>query len=200
MVAVRAQSTNIPVPQCLSPRQNWDPPPCPANECVLCNPPPEPKEGVTHSSAGVGMWEPNSDDWRKSLALYLLCARVFSLAMVNKEGLEGKSSCISILVNYCRKAVWLPSSTIHLNFSSCNAFSKTADETQKEKYHLTLPNSCCILHNAFSLALPNWRQRTNKWIKKSMSYIAKLVSWNSILGRSLKQEDAAVNSLKIGKS
>jgi hypothetical protein len=41
-LAVAAQSTYITVPQCLSPRLNWDPPP-------------EPKGGETHSPTGEGV-------------------------------------------------------------------------------------------------------------------------------------------------
>ncbi len=80
---VNPQSTYLPrVPECLTPRQNWDPHP-------LSRKRPEAKEGETHSPAGEGMGEsqfgrlekkpsegvgsPNSDDWRKSLALCLLC-------------------------------------------------------------------------------------------------------------------------------
>ncbi len=43
----------------------------PASECV---PPPEPKGGGgQHSLAGEGTGGANSDDWRESLALCLLC-------------------------------------------------------------------------------------------------------------------------------
>ncbi len=65
------QSTYIPrVPQCLSPRRNWDPPPhALANKRVRTLP--EPK-GRTHSPCGWG-GGPNSDDWRKSLEFCLLC-------------------------------------------------------------------------------------------------------------------------------
>ncbi len=35
--------------------------------------PPVPKDGGAHSPAGEGWGSPNSDDWRKSLALCLLC-------------------------------------------------------------------------------------------------------------------------------
>ncbi len=66
-----SQRTCIPrVPQCLS-RPNWDlpPTPSPASDSVS---PPEPKRG-THSPADEGVGSPNSDDWRKSQALSLLC-------------------------------------------------------------------------------------------------------------------------------
>jgi hypothetical protein len=62
-----SQSTYIPrVPQCLTPRLNWDP----VSRKSVCLPP-EPKGG-TNSPAGEGVGESqfgNSDDWRKSLAL-----------------------------------------------------------------------------------------------------------------------------------
>jgi hypothetical protein len=64
-----AQSTYIHrVPQ--SSRQNWDSPnPSPASGCA---PPPKPKGGG-HTRLRVRGWgSPNSDDWRKSLALCLL--------------------------------------------------------------------------------------------------------------------------------
>ncbi len=57
-----------------APRPNWDPhTPSPASECV---PPEESRGGEAHSPAGerVGEGGPNPDDWRKSLALCLICA------------------------------------------------------------------------------------------------------------------------------
>ncbi len=64
------------VPQCLSPRRNWDPPtPSLPSECT---PHPGTKgEGGTHYTLAcvLGGWgSPNADDWRNSLALCLLCA------------------------------------------------------------------------------------------------------------------------------
>jgi hypothetical protein len=46
------------------------PTPSPASECVH---PPESKDKGTHSPAGEVVGGPNSDDWRKSLVLCLLC-------------------------------------------------------------------------------------------------------------------------------
>ncbi len=63
------QSTYMPrVPQCMSPRPNWDPP-TPLPQASL---PPGTKGGdtLTSRSGGGG---PDSDDWRKSLAQCLLC-------------------------------------------------------------------------------------------------------------------------------
>ncbi len=59
------------VPQCLSPRPNWDPPtPSSPSKCV---PSPETKGG-RHTLLPLRGWGGfNSDDWRKSLALCLLC-------------------------------------------------------------------------------------------------------------------------------
>ncbi len=56
----------------MSPRQNWDSPtPYLASECA---PPPGPKGGGGHTRLrAMGWGSPNSDDWRKSLALCLLC-------------------------------------------------------------------------------------------------------------------------------
>ncbi len=56
------------VPQCVSSRPNWVPS-SPASECA---PPPKknPKGGGAHTRLRVrGLGSPNSDDWRKSLAL-----------------------------------------------------------------------------------------------------------------------------------
>ncbi len=39
-------------------------------------PPPQAKGGRAHSPAGEGWGSPNSDDWRKSLALCLLCGYI----------------------------------------------------------------------------------------------------------------------------
>jgi hypothetical protein len=59
------------VPQCMSPRQNWDSPnPSLASEC---GPPPR-TGGGGHTRLRVRGWgSHNSDDWRKSLTLCLLC-------------------------------------------------------------------------------------------------------------------------------
>ncbi len=57
--------------QCMSPRRNWDSPTSSlASECA---PPPGSKGGGgrPHSRAGEGWGSPNSNDWRKSLALCL---------------------------------------------------------------------------------------------------------------------------------
>ncbi len=55
----------------MSHSRNWDSPnPTPASECAL---PPGPKGGA-HTRLRVRGWgSPNSNDWRKSLALCLLC-------------------------------------------------------------------------------------------------------------------------------
>ncbi len=66
-----AQSTYIPrVPQCMSPRRNWDSPtPSPASKGAS-----PPNQGGGHIRLRVRGWgSPNSDDWNKSLALCLLC-------------------------------------------------------------------------------------------------------------------------------
>jgi hypothetical protein len=61
---VGAQSTYIPrVPQCMSTRWNWDPPPpSPASECAT---PPVTKGGGAHSPAGEGM-----DIWTMDLHFF----------------------------------------------------------------------------------------------------------------------------------
>ncbi len=56
----------------MSPRRNWDSPnPSPASECAL---PQVQRVGGGHTRLRLRGWgSPNSDDWRISLALYLLC-------------------------------------------------------------------------------------------------------------------------------
>jgi hypothetical protein len=74
------QSTYLPrVPQCLSPRPNWDLPP-PRKR--VCPSPGTKGGGVAHSPAVRGWEGPNSDNWRKSLALLLLCAFNLSLRIL----------------------------------------------------------------------------------------------------------------------
>jgi hypothetical protein len=55
----------------MSLRRNWDSP----NKSLAseCDPPPRTGGGGAHSPAGEGLGSPNADDWRKSLALCLLC-------------------------------------------------------------------------------------------------------------------------------
>jgi hypothetical protein len=67
----------------MSPRRNWDPPtPSPASDCA---PPPRTGGGGgAHSPAEVRGWgSPNSDDWRKILALCLLCDFMYLYVHVN---------------------------------------------------------------------------------------------------------------------
>jgi hypothetical protein len=64
----------IRAPQCMSPRRNWDSPNrSPASECAL---PPRTKGWGAHSPAAKGVGSLSSDDWRKSLAICLLCGLV----------------------------------------------------------------------------------------------------------------------------
>jgi len=73
LTAYTSQSTYIyRAPQCMSPCRNWDSPtPLAAGECSL---PPDQRVGGHTSLRLKGWGSPNSDDWRKSLALCLLCA------------------------------------------------------------------------------------------------------------------------------
>ncbi len=74
-VTSRPQCTYIipGVPQCLSPLPNWDQPTTLSRKRV-CPPPPRTKRGGDRLGRGVREWgSPNSDDWKKSLALCLLC-------------------------------------------------------------------------------------------------------------------------------
>jgi hypothetical protein len=69
------QTTYIPIPvTCLSPCPNWDPPPPLLQASAFPPPlPPGTKGRGTHSPTVEGLGGPNSDDWRKSLSLCLLC-------------------------------------------------------------------------------------------------------------------------------
>ncbi len=83
-----SQSTHIPrVPQCLSPRWNWDPhTPSPASECAL-PPPPEPKGGGeevhTHSSACEGVGKSQFGRLERKLALCLLWGQCPNVVLGN---------------------------------------------------------------------------------------------------------------------
>jgi hypothetical protein len=70
----------------MSPRRNWDSPnPFAASECAL---PPGPKGGGgAHPPAPKGVGEFQSQRWRKSLALCLLCAH-----RVSQLNFQGKGS------------------------------------------------------------------------------------------------------------
>jgi hypothetical protein len=70
------------IPQCVSPRWNWDSPtPSAASKCDL---PPGTKGGEAHSPAGEVVGSPNSDDLRKILALCLLC-RLYRRTITNPD-------------------------------------------------------------------------------------------------------------------
>jgi hypothetical protein len=57
----------------MSPRRNWDSPnPSPAGECTL-RPGPKGGGGAAHYSQRLRGWGSSNSDWRKSLALCLLC-------------------------------------------------------------------------------------------------------------------------------
>ncbi len=89
-----AQSTYIyRVPQYMSPRRNWDSPtPYLASACA---PPTGTKEGGGHTRLRVRGWgSPNSDDWRKSLELCLLCVVLYIL--IRRTWVQIPS------VDYCR--------------------------------------------------------------------------------------------------
>ncbi len=75
--------------ECMSPRWNWDSPtPSLASECA---PPPGTKRGGGHTRLRVRGWgSPNSDDWRKSLVLCLLCVL---LPRVRYEEASAASAC-----------------------------------------------------------------------------------------------------------
>jgi hypothetical protein len=70
------------VPQCLSSRPTWDLL-APLPQASVS--PPEPKGEATHSPAGKRGWgSPNSDDWRKILALCVLCGVRLSLRVATR--------------------------------------------------------------------------------------------------------------------
>jgi hypothetical protein len=69
----------------MSPRWNWDSPtPSLASECAL--PPQEPKGGG-HTRVRVRGWvSPHSDDWRKGLAVCLLCGEdIECVSLINER-------------------------------------------------------------------------------------------------------------------
>ncbi len=83
------------VPQCMSPRRNWDSPnPSSASECA---PPPPPNLRVGgHTRLRMRGWgSPYSDDVRKGLALCLLCEVVFLLLIKDRRFPVGMG------INYC---------------------------------------------------------------------------------------------------
>ncbi len=94
-----------------SPRRNWDcPNPSPASEIAL---PPGPKGGGGHTRRRLRGWgSPISDDWRKSLALCLLCTPVcphhfhacpdpfFSVKMLNFYLIERRLYAIFFYYHY----------------------------------------------------------------------------------------------------
>jgi hypothetical protein len=70
----RSNSIFTRVSQCLSSRSNWHPPP----SLLQASMPPPPPPGTTAEDTGSPAGErvgggPNTNDWRKSLALFLLC-------------------------------------------------------------------------------------------------------------------------------
>ncbi len=90
----QSQSTQIyRVPQCMSPRWNWDSP-TPSLASELCPSPPEPKMGGGHIRLRVRGWgSPNSDEWRKSLALNFKkkasCVTLYSKCVSESSTLKG---------------------------------------------------------------------------------------------------------------
>jgi hypothetical protein len=91
-----SQSTYIRVPQCLSPRPNWDPPPPLPQESVS----PRDQRGGHHSPAGeeVGGGGPKLDDWRKSLALCLICGE--SYTDVQQYRYQKNVNACDVLLNF----------------------------------------------------------------------------------------------------
>jgi hypothetical protein len=96
-----SQRTYIPrVPQCLSPRPNWDPLSPASEKCFF---PPKPKGGGVHTRLRVREW----DGWRKSLVFCLLCGvyKNFVHKCVNMATISGFSlSVISIkveIIGFC---------------------------------------------------------------------------------------------------
>jgi hypothetical protein len=87
------------VPQCLSPRPNWDPPPPPLPQASVSPHPPEPKgEGNTLACGRGG--GPNSDDWRKSLVLSTL----FTALTMHIAHMERVSPAVILLAE--NKIIW----------------------------------------------------------------------------------------------
>ncbi len=76
-----SQSTYIPrAPQCMSPRRNWGPPNPPTHARLPSHPPPPPPDQKVgrHTRLWLRGWgSSSSDDWRKSLGLFLLWLAIY---------------------------------------------------------------------------------------------------------------------------
>ncbi len=94
--------------ECMSPRRNWDSPnPSLAGEYAPRSP--QNREGG-HTRLRVRGWgSPNSDDWRKSLALCLLCdlprfSPTWKLLCTNSKNYLNRQQCTQTpLVNFLKK-------------------------------------------------------------------------------------------------
>ncbi len=104
------------------------PNPSPARKCAL---PPGPKGGGGHTRLRLRGWgSPNSDDWRKSLALCLLCA-FYSDLLLGSETLVHK-----IILSYFLATIYY-NNTIRSNNNNNNSIIMSA-------IHLTpTPTTTC---------------------------------------------------------
>ncbi len=85
----------------VSPRRNWDSPnPSPARECAL--PPPGPQGGGRTRLRLGGRGSPNSDDWRKSLALCLNSLVSSIYCSSQNKYLEEARSLMSLMLKFRR--------------------------------------------------------------------------------------------------
>jgi hypothetical protein len=75
------------VPQYLYPRLNWDPHPLSLRRVFNVSPP-KLKEGKHTRLRARGWGSPNSDDWRKSLALCLFCAYEYHVSLLSLKLLK----------------------------------------------------------------------------------------------------------------
>jgi hypothetical protein len=82
--------------RCLSPRWNWVPPTSLPQASVYHPPPPPPPQGGRHAHLRGWDWgSPNSDDWRKSLAICLLCVVNCTRYCYNADLIQSKIYAIS---------------------------------------------------------------------------------------------------------
>ncbi len=96
------------VPECLSLRRNWVPPP---HRRVWLPLPQDPSEGETHSLVGKGVGGPNSDEWTESLVLYVCYnpSTPSSHPQKRKSKLKSSEECDPLtLFSFFQQKPWAP--------------------------------------------------------------------------------------------
>ncbi len=94
--ALQSQSTYKPrIPQCLSPRRNWNlGTPDPFSRKRVWPSPQNQRGGGAHRPAGEGVGSPISDDWRKSLAICLLCDNIPTCLQLVEGGIPDSAAAL----------------------------------------------------------------------------------------------------------